>query len=361
MHLIHRSVYTLLSGAVLMASCHQNPAPATAEKPAPAPPAALETVAAISDNPTYTLTLPGELLPYEQVLVYPKVKGFIKKIYADRGSRVKKGQLLAVLEAPELSQQFLSAQSDERKLYENYLYSKQAYQRLLKAAAKTGAVAAIELDKAYTQLRADSAAYNTAGANKGVIAQMQGYLRIVAPFDGTIIERSFSEGALVGDNAAKNGALFAIAQQTHLRLTVAIPEKHAQSLHPNTQVTFTVSDRPGKVFTSKLSRNSGLLQAGSRSVMAEFDVDNKDAALNGGEYAQVKLTLRRPEPTVWVPATSVVRAQSGVFILRKDPDGIKRIPVIEGIKKDTLQEVFGEVAADQQIIKKGSEEIHEKK
>jgi membrane fusion protein (multidrug efflux system) len=361
MNIINRSIYTLITGAIVLTSCNHKPAKPPAEKAAAAPPAVLETVAAISDNPTYTLTLPGELLPYEQVLIYPKVRGFIKKIYAERGSQVRKGQLLALLEAPELSQQYLSAQSDERKLYENYLYSKQAYQRLQKAAAKTGAVAAIELDKAYTQLRADSAAYNTAGANKGVVSQMQDYLRIVAPFDGIITDRNFSVGALVGDNATKGAALFAIAQQTHLRLTVAIPEKHAQSINDNTVVTFTVSDRPGKVFSSKLSRNSGLLQSSSRSVMAEFDVDNKDGALNGGEYAQVKLILRRPDATIWVPATSVVRAQSGVFILRKDADGIKRIPVIEGIKKDTLQEVFGEVTVDQQIIKKGSEEIHEKK
>jgi hypothetical protein len=135
----------------------------------------------------------------------------------------------------------------------------------------------------------DSAAYIAAKAKTRASGQLEKYLRITSPFDGTITDRNVSVGALVGENNQK--PLFSIAQQEHLRLTVAIPEKHAHSVNTYTPVTFTVSGRPGKVYNSRLSRNGGLLNQTTRSVMTEFDVENITKSLSGGEYAQVKLKL----------------------------------------------------------------------
>ena len=317
----------------------------------------VETIKAVKDRPVYSLSLPGELKPYEQVDIFPKAKGFVKKIYVDRGSKVKKGQLLAILEAPEVSQQYLSVQSDQRKLYEDYQYSKQAFQRLKKAALKIGAVAEIELDKVRAQFRSDSAAYIAAKAKTRASGQLEKYLRITSPFNGTITDRNVSVGALVGENNQK--PLFSIAQQEHLRLTVAIPEKHAHSVNTNTPVTFTVSGRPGKVYNSRLSRNGGLLNQTTRSVMTEFDVENITKSLSGGEYAQVKLKLQRPDSTLWVPVTSLINTQSGIFILKLNNGVVQRIPVMEGSRKDSLIEVFGDITTEDQLIKKGSEELEE--
>ncbi|GAC1310073.1 MAG: efflux RND transporter periplasmic adaptor subunit [Mucilaginibacter sp.] len=311
----------------------------------------------IQQQPSYKLTVPGELVPYEQVTIYPKIKGFVKRLLVDRGSIVKKGQLLALLEAPEINERYQSSRSDQQKYYEDYLYSRQTFDRLRRAAEKNGAVAAIELDKAKSKLRADSAAYAASKSTTGASAQLSNYLRITAPFDGVIVERNISVGALVGENMTES--LFVIAQNQRLRLTVAIPEKHAASVNQGTVVTFTVSDHPGKVYHSKLSRDGKLLQQTSRSVTVEFDVDNKDMSLSGGEYAQVVLMLRRQEPTLWVPVTSVVHAQSGIFILDADSNRIKRIPVVEGIRKDSLQEVFGQLSLQLKILKTGTEELAE--
>lgn len=317
----------------------------------------VETVQAILDRPVYSLSLPGELKPYEEVSIFPKAKGFVRKINVDRGSLVRKGQLLAVLEAPELSQQYLSVRSDQRKLYEDFQYSKQSYQRLKNAALKSGAVAEIELDRVRARYRSDSAAYIAAKAKSGASAQFEKYLQIRAPFDGTVVERNVSVGALVGENTQI--PLFSIAQQNHLRLTVAIPEKHAHSVDSNTPVTFSVSGRPGKVFTSKLSRNSRMLNQATRSVTTEFDVDNRSGSLSGGEYAQVKLKLQRPDATLWVPAASLIHTQSGIFILRLEKGVVRRVPVIEGTRKDSLQEIFAGISTEDQLIKKGSEELEE--
>lgn len=312
-----------------------------------------------SAQPEFSVTLPGELLPYEQVNIYPKIKGFIKKIYVDRGTYVTKGQLLAQLEAPEIGEQFAASQSASGTAYQKYLFSKQSYNRLKDASKKNGAVATIELERAYAQLLGDEATYNSSKSSASASGQIKNYLRITAPFSGVITGRVISEGALVGDNAGKAEPLFQLAQQNKLRLTVAIPEKQTQSLPPGTKASFTVVDFPGKIFTATLSRSSGALDVSSRSVIAEFDIPNAGTELRAGQYAKVTILLMRAQPTLWVPATSVVQAQSGVFVIKAENDITKRIPVQTGAGKDSLVEVFGNLYAGDIILTKASEEIKE--
>ncbi|MBC8987299.1 efflux RND transporter periplasmic adaptor subunit [Pedobacter sp. N36a] len=311
----------------------------------------------VLEQPVYQLSLPGELKPYEEVLVYPKVKGFVKKIFVDRGTKVKKGQLLAVLEAPEIAQRYQSAKSDERKSYEDYLYSRQSFDRLKKAASKSGAVAAIELDKAWSKLRSDSAAYAAIKSNTRISDQLQQYLNLRAPFDGTVMDKNVSVGALVGENSTI--PLFSIVQNDRLRLTVAIPEKHSRAISKDAKAAFTVSALPGKVFHASLSRNAAFLQQKLRSVTTEFDVSNKDGQLGGGEYAQVIMDLRRPQATFWLPASAVVQAQSGVFIVKLVDELVKRVPVMIGTRQGALLEVFGDLDVSDKVFKKGTEELKE--
>jgi len=312
----------------------------------------------ISDQPTFTVTLPGELLPYEQVSIYPKIKGFIKTIYVDRGSHVHKGQVLARLEAAEIGEQYAARQSSSSNAYQKYLFSKQTYQRLKEASQKSGAVATLELERAYAQLLGDSAAYQSSRSETAASRQIKNYLTITAPFSGVVTGRYVSEGALVGD-MGKNEPLFQLAQQDKLRLTVAIPEKQAQSLPAGTKATFTVVNFPGKTFEATLSRNSGALDAASRSVITEFDIPTKSTGLRAGQYAKVRIELKRPTLTLWVPASSVVQAQSGIFVVGIKNNHTIRIPVQTGVSSDTLIEVFGNLQAGDIILKKGSEEIKE--
>lgn len=350
----YKQISLLLCIPIMMAACTSRSSKKTDISEGAPVKVKTEVVHPISDQPVYTLSLPGELKPYEEVMVFPKVKGFVKKIFVDRGTKVKKGQLLALLEAPEVAQKYVSAKSDERKAREDYLYSQQSYERLKKAAIKSGAVAAIELDKAFSKLKSDSAAYAAVSSNTRISDQLQQYLSIRAPFDGTVMERNVSVGALVGENTGQ--PLFSIVQNDRLRLTVAIPEKHSQSLASQTKATFTVSGLPGQVFQSVLSRKGDFLQQKSRSVIAEFDVLNRGLVLGGGEYAQVNLELRRPVTTLWLPATSIVSAQSGLFVSKIESGFLKRIPVLLGNRKGELQEVFGMLTTDDEVLKKGSEE-----
>jgi membrane fusion protein, multidrug efflux system len=312
-----------------------------------------------ADQPQFTITLPGELKPFEEVNIYPKMKGFVKKIYVDRGSYVRKGQLLAQLEAPEIGAQYAARTSTSSTAYQKFLFSKQSYQRLKEAARKEGAVATIELERAYAQYLGDSAAYHSSRSEASASGQLQAYLRITAPFTGIITNRFISEGALVGEGGMQGNPLFQLTQESRLRLEVAIPEKQAQALSAGTKATFTLIDYPGKTFTATLSRNSGALDTRTKSVVAEFDIDNTGNELRSGQYAKVSVQLKRKQPTLWVTASSVVQAQTGVFVVKNEANKTKRVPVQIGVTKDTLVEVFGNLNVGDQILLKGSEEIKE--
>lgn len=319
----------------------------------------LETVEIQSLNPVYQISVPGELKPYESVQIFAKVPGFIRKIYVDRGSAVSKGQLLAVLEAPELNQDYLSDKSSQQKMYTDYLYAKQAYDRLRDAAQTRGAVAEIELDRARSLMQSTKAAYESSKAGTGRSSQMNRYLRITAPFSGVIMERNLSGGALVGPNSGV--PIFTIAQKSKLRLTVSLPEKHAASVNNMMDANFTVNSIPGENFPARLSRNSGMISEDDRSLTLEFDVLNTGSVLRGGEYAQVRLNLKRNAATYFVPEKSVLRTQSGTFVMTHDHNEVKRVLVKEGISYNNLTEVFGDLYPKDKILKNPSEEIKEGK
>lgn len=308
-------------------------------------------------NPEYEISLPAELMPYEQVAVYARVTGFVKQLYVDRGDRVRKGQPLAILEAPEMEQQYLSDKSTEQKVYNDYLYAKQAYERLVEASSTTGAVAAIELERAKSVMESAKSAYEASKAGTAHSSQLQQYLSITAPFDGIITDRNVSVGALAGTGSKL--PLFMMAQDNKLRLTLSLPEKHASSVKDGMRASFTVSSQPGKLFDAVLSRTSGMLDKQDRSLKLEFDVDNSSGALQGGDYAQVKLRLQRKNPSHWVPSRSVLNTQSGTYIMTLNNNEISRIPIQEGIRLDSLSEVFGDLSPEDNVILKPSEEIQE--
>lgn len=349
------SIGILLTGLFL--GCNQNDSTSKTETQAVVEQPSLPTTQAQSLHPEYTLSVPAELKAYEQVSLHAKVAGFVKRLHVDRGDLVQKGQILAELEAPEMEQQYLSDKATEEKIYNDFLYAKQAYDRLSEAAQTTGAVAGIELERARSSMESAKSAYEASKAGSAHSAQLREYLRITAPFDGIITERDISSGALVGTSSPN--PLFRIAQSNKLRLTVSLPEKHASSVRPGMKAQFTVSSQPGETFDAILSRTSGLLDDHHRSLTLEFDVDNPNNQLQGGDYAQVQLQLQRKSSTIWVPAESLLQTQSGTYVLTLQNGSIHRIPVQEGIRLDSLTEVFGQLSLEDQVLSKPSEEIKE--
>lgn len=316
-----------------------------------------EITAVERDRPQHTVQLPGELRPYETAEIHAKMRGFIKKLYVDIGDHVQEGQLLAEIEAPELALDNEADQANQQKLLTQYKFSKQAYERLKNASdSKRGSIADLELERAYSTLISDSAAYASATTLTRRSSKIHEYLRIRAPFSGNIVQRNISVGALVGDG--QSTPLFSIAKNDKLRLAVAVPEIHANSVYPGMESNFTVMSYPNREFTALLSRDSRVLNSTDRSLNLEFDVDNKEGILRGGDYAEVKIPLHRADSTYFVNSKSVINTQRGTFILKVDNESkVEWVQVRTGIQTPQSTEVFGNLNVGDRIILHATEEI----
>ncbi len=323
-------------------------------------------------QPSNRVTLPGELKPWNKVSIYAKVKGFVRDIFVDRGTLVRKGQVLARLDAPEviseLSQAQAQVQAQEATLVEQTTRaraSRLTYNRLVQTAKMEGAVSANELDQALAKMQGDSAmvavargTVQAARSNYQAKTELRQYLTITAPFDGMVIERNISPGALVG--AGDSGKpLFVLEDSRTLRLTVAIPETFANQLQTKSAVSFTVNAMPNRHFNAKLARSAESLVETNRAMMAEFDVANAAHELKTGMYAEVMMPVTRSGKTMFVPTTSVVSSSEKMFVIKVNDNRAQWVSVQKGNVVDTLVEVFGDVQAGMPIVKKASEEIRD--
>jgi RND family efflux transporter MFP subunit len=308
--------------------------------------------------PETAIVLPGDLKPWEQTTLYPKVKGFVKHLAVDRGSLVKHGQVLAVLDAPELQEQLSESVAKLEEYRARFDQSKAVFARLLQTSQTSGAVAAGELEAAKSRVAADSASVASMRSAVQAKRDIVGYLTITAPFDGMITERNISQGALVGpDDVAKSRPMFVLENNRTLRLTVAVPEQYSSELAAKAAVEFTVSALPEKVFTAKLSRSSGTLEQNIRAMMAEFDVLNPSGTLKAGMYADVKLPVKRQAATLFVPTSAIVNSTERTFVIAVRDGKAEWVNVKKGITLDSLTEVFGNLTVTDAVIKKASEEI----
>ncbi|GAB3997470.1 efflux RND transporter periplasmic adaptor subunit [Spirosoma daeguense] len=365
-----RFALSLLIGAALNACSSANSEKKSESKEPDVQQVVTTTVQTL--QPSKRVTLPGELKPWNRVNMYAKVKGFVRDIPVDRGTLVRKGQVLARLDAPEviaeLSQAQAQLQAQEATLVEQSTRARASrliYNRLIQTAKTEGAVSANEIDQAQARMEADSAmvavARGSVQASRSNIqakTQLRQYLTITAPFDGIVIERNISPGALVG--AGESGKpLFVLEDSRTLRLTVAIPETFANQLPNKSSVSFTVNAMPDRQFNAKLARSAQSLVETNRSMMAEFDVPNASHELKAGMYAEVLLPIERTTKTMFVPTTSVVASSEKVFLIKVKDNRAQWVPVQKGNVLDTLVEVFGDVQPGMTIIKKATEEIRD--
>jgi membrane fusion protein (multidrug efflux system) len=235
--------------------------------------------------------------------------------------------------------------------------------RILKTSETKGAVSANELEVAYATMMADSALLNASRENLHAAKaeleaqrQLADYLTIRAPFDGTVIERNANLGDLVGPETNVK-PMFILEDGSKLRLTVAIPENLSNSIGGESTVTFTTQAEPLKVYEAKFARSSNSLQENNRSMITEFDFINDRSELKAGMYAEVRVSLKRNKPSLFVPKTALLNSTEGIFVL-KVADGVTRwVGVQKGNSLDSLVEVFGPVREGEKIIKKAHDEL----
>ena len=328
---------------LLLAACERSAAE-TATTPAATSAAGVEVVRVTARRLETTTRLPGELMAFETVAIYPRVAGFLEEIPVDRGSRVKRGDLLARLSAPELSAHRAEAESKAQAARSTY--------ESLKAAAKTpGAVAGHDVDVAEDALKAEEAHVTS-------LKTLENYLSVRAPFEGVVTERNVHPGALLGPPASPNASpIVRIDQIARLRLTVAVPESDVGAVAEGATTSFTVRAWPGRKFSGAVRRVARSLDVKTRSMPVELDVENTDEVLAPGMYADVSWPVRRTGPTMFVPQTCVVRTTEKTFVDRVVSGAVEQVVVQPGASDRDEVEVFGDLKEGDLLLKRGSEEL----
>ena len=363
--------FLLIPLLALLAACGKEDK--TEEKIAKLEAFPVELTEVLSLQPQKNILLPGELKPWEKVDIYPKVKGFIKSISVDRGSVVRQGQTLAVLESPEtlaeLNQayaQLSAAQSLLEEAKTKFRVSRSVYSRMLQTSKTAGAISANELEQAQARFTTDSSAVitaeqhtNSAKENYTMKKHMVNYLTISAPVNGIIMERNISPGALVGPEMNGQKPMFLLVNSAKLRLTVAVPEVYSGSIQTKNSVIFSVSSFPSRKFKADYARSAQNIDNSIRVMMTEFDVPNTDYFLKAGMYAEVKIPVQRPEPTLFLPTKSVITSSEKVFVIKNNEGHAQWVEVKKGIVSDTLTEVFGDIKKGDKVVRKASEEIRD--
>lgn len=370
-------ILAIMEVCLLSAACSRNEsgdAAAVASTAQSAPPSPeVQVIRVITQQLNTTVHLPGQLVAYETVDVYPKVTGFVKSIKVDRGSHVKAGEQIALLEAPELLAQRAEAESKFQST-ESQLAAGQAklaadratFQRLSSAAKTPGVVAQNDLDIAEKTAQADQA--NVESLEKSAkaahdamraVSQLEAYLTITAPFDGQVTARNVHPGALVGP-AGGAGAMTPLVQiqtLTRHRLVVPVPEYDASGVPAGTQVNFTVPSFPGKTFTAPITRISGAVDIKTRTMPVELDVHDPKAQLEPGTYCDVAWPVRRAYATMFVPASAVANDLERTFVIRIHNNQAEWVDVKTGAASGNLVEVFGNLQAGDEVAQRGTDEL----
>ncbi|MGI4821018.1 MAG: efflux RND transporter periplasmic adaptor subunit [Janthinobacterium lividum] len=343
---------TLLLGGCGSSDAADQPAD---KAPAAAAAAAYAAVKVTAAPPTQALTLPGELESFYQTDITPRVSAYVRRVNVDIGDHVRPGQVLAELDAPELTAALSEALSKQKAAEATAQGSRGSYRRLRQTARTAGAVSPLNVDQARTLATGDSLNVVAARAHYRAAAQMAAYLRLTAPFAGTITERNAAPGAMVGQGTGQ--PLFRLRQLNPLRLRVAVPEAYVGEIKAGNPVQFTVRAFPGRTFTGKLTRTAGSVQAATRSEQVELDIPNPKEELKPGMFASASLPVKVAANSLFVPKSAVVNTAERTYLIRVADGRTELVDVQLGDENAGQVQVFGKLQAGDVVLKSGNEEI----
>ena len=272
------------------------------------------------------LNLPGEVQAFTAAPIYAQVTGYVRKWYFDIGAPVKKGQLLAELDTPNLAGQSEQARAN--------LINAQAAQKLSAATAQRfdalfaqGAISRQDKDEKDADLAAKNAAVAAAQASLYSVASQENFRRLVAPFDGVVTSRAVDVGALVtvGNNATP---LFTVSDQSRLRIYVRVPQNYAPYIRPGMTISFTVPQYPGRIFNASLVASADAVAAATGTVLVQFGLDNQDGILQPGTYAEVKFPLPPGANGIRLPATALMFRAEGMQVATVDASNHVKLKTI---------------------------------
>ncbi len=265
-------------------------------------------------NPQTEIVLPGNIQAFIDSPIYARTNGYLKKWYADIGSHVKAGELLAEIETPELDQQLDQARAELNTAQANYRLAEitaNRYQDL----AKSDSVSKQDVDNAAGDFEAKKAMVASAQSNVRRLEQLQSFEKIYAPFDGVITARNTDIGHLINSGAGGPATeLFHITDTRSVRVFVNVPQDYSQSAQPGLTADLTLQEFPNRRFKGKLVRTANAIDPSSRTLLVEVDVNNPTGELLPGAYAQVHLKASPGTPAVILPVSAMLFRSEGLQV-----------------------------------------------
>jgi RND family efflux transporter MFP subunit len=257
------------------------------------------------------VVLPGNIQAYTDSPIYARTSGYLKRWSFDIGAHVKKGQLLAVIESPEIDSQLAQAKADLATAQANSNYAQTQADRY-EGLLQENAVSKQDSDNFKAQASSTGNQVHAAAANVRRLGQLTAFENIVAPFDGVVTARNVDVGTLIDAGAGRE--LFHLATDDVLRVYVNVPQIYSRGAVPGVTAGLTLSEYPGRTFPGKIVRTSNVIDPTSRTLLVELDVDNTKHELFPGSYAQVHLTLAGSPPALVLPVSTLIFRAEGLRV-----------------------------------------------
>jgi RND family efflux transporter MFP subunit len=315
---------------------------------------ALTPVSVVSPEratPAQEIILPGNVQPFITSPIYSRTNGYLAKWYVDIGTRVKQGQLLALIETPEVDQQVEQSLSNLNTAKANLALAeitKNRYEGLLKSHA----VAQQDVDNAVGTYNANQAIVDAAQANVKQLQALQSFEKIYAPFDGVVTARNTDIGDLInsGSSGGVKTDLFHIAQPGVLRVYVNVPEEYSQGMKVGMTADIVLAEFPGRKFQGKLVRTADAINVTTRTLLIEIDVDNPTGTLLTGSYAEVHLKVPTQASTFLLPVNTLIFRSEGLQVGVVNDGKVVLTSVTPGHDLGNQIEIVSGLKANDQVV-----------
>jgi len=320
----------------------------------------VEVIHPTAEKPDEELVLPGTLQAFVESPIYARTNGYLLRWYKDIGSHVKKGDLLADIDTPEVDQELMQARAARQQVVAQMDLAKINADRY-QALRKTDSVSQQEADTQSSMYQQAVANLAAADANVKRLEELEGFKRVYAPWEGVITKRTVDPGALI--NSGNSGAgkeLFDIARTDPLRVYVSVPQAYAPAINVGVESVVTLQEFPGQKFTATVARTADAIDPATRTLLAEVDVPNQDGKLLSGSFGEVHFRPRIDARKVTLPQNAMLFRREGPQVAVVGSDGkvqLRRISI--GRDYGNMLEIVGGVDVNDQVIVNPFDSIEE--
>ncbi|MFZ0521836.1 MAG: efflux RND transporter periplasmic adaptor subunit [Candidatus Acidiferrales bacterium] len=301
-------------------------------------------------SPQQELVLPGNMQAFIDAPIYARTNGYLQSWYFDIGAHVRKGQLLAVIDTPEVDQQLEQARADLNTAQANLRLSEITNDRY-EGLKNTDSVSQQDVDNAHGDYAAKKATVDSAAYNVKRLEDLQSFTKIYAPFDGVITARNTDIGQLIDSGSATPAKeLFHMAAIRTLRVFINVPQPYSPAAKPGISADLTLAQFPGRKFQGKLVRTANAIDLASRTLLVEVDVDNPTGELLPGAFTEVHLKIPSDIPTFILPVTSLIFRAQGLQVAVVESNQAKLKTIALGRDFGSEVEVVSGLTGQESVI-----------